>query len=310
MIVVKDIKDIEKLKLKKTAIALGKFDGVHRGHCEILKKLCEEKANGYTSLVFTFSGNPIYKGNPDDDKKLFTKEEQMLVYEKLGIDMVLIYPIDSGILGMTPYEFVKKILVEKLDVKKIVCGENFRFGKDRAGDALLLNELGKKFGYHTEIVQLIEAEGKVISSTAIRDMVKKGKMKEAEELLGHRYKIVGKVVHGNEIGRIIGTPTANIIPDESKVLPPNGVYLSLCNINGKIYRGVTNIGYKPTVKEIKKQLGVETHFLDFSGDLYNKVLEIEFVEFVRSEKKFKSIHELKNQLEQDKMFCKMSGLDK
>lgn len=310
MIVINNIEDIKKLKLQNTVAALGKFDGVHRGHCKIMEKLCEEKANGYTSLVFTFSGNPMYKDNPDKDKKLFTKEEQLLVYERLGIDVLLIYPIESGILKMEPDKFVTEMLVGQLGVKKIVCGENFRFGKNRTGDTSMLKELGQKYGYDTEIVELIQSEGIIISSTAIKELIKKASIVSANELLGYRYKIVGRVVHGNAIGRKIGTPTANIIPDENKILPPNGVYLTLCNIDGRMYKGITNIGCKPTINEVKKTVGVETYFLDFTGNLYDKILEIEFVSFVRNEQKFSNLSELKQQLEHDKRLCELSRVDK
>lgn len=304
MRIIKDILEIEKLKLNNTVVALGKFDGMHKGHYSIMEKLQKEKTNGFTSLVFTFSENPIYKG-----KKIFTNEEKFLVYEKLGIDIIIVYPIESGILTMSPKDFIEKILVERLGVKRIICGENFRFGKNRVGDSNLLKAFENKYNYTTEVLPLISYKGQLISSTTIRKNIQKGYLKAAKEMLGHGYFIVGKVVHGNEIGRTLDTPTANIIPSDDKLLPPNGVYISVCNIDGITYRGVTNIGYKPTVQQNEPVLGVETYFQDFSGNLYDKVLEIELISFIRGEEKFRGLDQLKEQLSRDKMVCKNEKLD-
>lgn len=245
----------------------------------------------------------------DKEKKIFTEEEKILAYEKQGIDIIVIYPIASGILDMTPEDFVKDILVDKLGAKKIVCGENFRFGKNRSGDTGILKILGDEYGYDTEIVPLLSINGNIISSTVIRKLINEGNIKKAEEMLGHKYIIAGRVVHGNAIGRTINTPTANIIPAENKLLPPNGVYISICNIDGIYYKGVTNIGYKPTIDKGEKQLGVETYFLDFEGDLYGKVLEIQLIRYLRPEKKFGGLKELKMQLQDDKDKCKNTGVD-
>lgn len=301
MRVIRDIEEIQKLELKNTAVALGKFDGVHKGHRMIMDRLCRAKTNGYISLVFTFSGNPNCRARAEEEeKKLFTEEEKLLVYEKLGIDIIIIYPLSSGILEMEPETFVKDILSEKLGAGLVICGENFRFGRGRRGDAELLSELSCHFGYTADIVPMMKLHDRVISSTVIRDMIKRGDIAAAEEMLGHRYTIVGKVVHGNAIGRTLDTPTANIEPDRDKLLPPNGVYISCCCIDGKMYKGVTNIGCKPTVRNDGDVMGVETCFLDFDGDLYGRILEIELMCFTRPEKKFSGLSELKAQLEKDK----------
>lgn len=302
--IIKDITEIEKLHMENTAVALGKFDGVHRGHRNIMEKLIREKTKGYTSLVFTFSRNPKTTHKNISEEKIFTEKEQMLVYEKTGIDIIIVYPINSGILNMSAEAFVKNILVDRLGVKKIICGENFRFGKDRLGDTDTLKRSGERYGFETEIVDMLSENGKIISSTVIRELIKEGKLEEAEKMLGHRFTIAGRVVYGNQIGRTLNTPTANIIPEKEKIIPPYGVYVSLCNIEGKYYRGVTNIGYKPTINEKEKQLGVETHFLDYSGNLYGKIIEIELVKHTRPEMKFDSTDDLKKQLIRDKENCR------
>lgn len=304
MKIIKDITEIEKLHMENTAVALGKFDGVHRGHRNIMERLIEEKTKGYTSLVFTFSRNPKTANKNISEEKIFTEKEQMLVYEKTGIDIIIVYPINSGILNMSAEAFVKNILVDRLGVKKIICGENFRFGKDRLGDTDTLKRSGERYGFETEIVDMLSENGKIISSTVIRELIKEGNLDEAEKMLGHRFTIAGRVVYGNQIGRTLDTPTANIIPEKEKIIPPYGVYVSLCNIDGKYYRGVTNIGYKPTIDEKEKQLGVETHFLDYSGNLYGEIIEIELVKYTRPEMKFDSTDDLKKQLIRDKESCR------
>ena len=304
MKIIKDINEIEKLHMENTVIALGKFDGVHRGHRNIMERLVREKNKGYTSLIFTFSGNPKYADKSICEEKIFTEKEQMLVYEKTGIDIIIVYPLNSGILNMSAEAFVKKILVDMLGVKKIICGENFRFGKYRTGDTDTLKMCGAEYGFETEVTDMLSENGRIISSTVIKELIREGRLEEAGKMLGHRFSIAGRVVCGNRIGRLMDTPTANIIPEKEKIIPPYGVYVSLCNIDGCCYRGITNIGYKPTVKEEEKQLGVETYFLDYSGDLYGKIIELELVKFTRPEMKFDSMEELRNQLIRDKEECR------
>lgn len=309
MKIIKDIAEIEKLHMENTVIALGKFDGVHRGHRNIMERLVKEKTKGYTSLVFTFSRNPKNTDEGMCEEKIFTEKEQMLVYEKTGIDIIIIYPLNSGILNMSAKMFIKNILVDMLGVKKIICGENFRFGRDRLGDTDTLKNEGMKYGFETEVIDMMSENGRIISSTAIRELIKEGRLEEAGKMLGHRFTIAGRVICGNQIGRTLDTPTANIIPEKEKIVPPCGVYVSLCNIEGRYYRGVTNIGYKPTIREKEKVLGVETFFLDYSGSLYGKIIEIELVKFIRPEMKFDSIDALKRQLITDKENCRNMVFD-
>lgn len=308
MKIIDKLSEIEELNIENTAVALGKFDGLHKGHLEVMRRLTEEKTNGLKALVFTFSNNPKNFLKPENEKKsgnkLFTVKEKLMVYERMGIDIIVVYPLETGILGMEPETFIKNILVDKLGVKKVVCGENFRYGKDRKGDTNSLKLLGKKYGFRADVLPMISDQGEVISSTLIRGLISDGEIEKANRLLGYQYTIVGKVVHGNEIGRTIDTPTANIIPDEDKLLPPFGVYLSLCDIDGKIYGGITNIGTKPTVTEDKKKITVETYFLNYAGDLYDRILEIKLVKHTRNEIKFSGLTQLKEQLEKDKDMCR------
>lgn len=301
MRVIKNIEEIEKLKLENTIVALGKFDGIHKGHYKIMNKLKEEKTNGLTSLVFTFSRNPSAGA---EDKKIFTEDEQIFMYEKLGTDIVIICPIESGILQMEAGQFIEEILIAKFGVKKIVCGENFRFGKNRMGDTKMLKEIGKEKCIEVKEITLLEEENEIISSTKIRKLISEGEIKRANMLLGHPYTITGKVIHGNKIGRTINTPTANIEPHENKILPPFGVYKSNVEIDGKIYKGVTNIGKKPTIKNGRNVVGVETYLFDFEMDIYGRTIQVEILDFVRKERKFDGIDKLMQQLEKDKLLCK------
>lgn len=311
MNIVRDISDIEQLNIEKAAVALGKFDGIHKGHRTILDKLVGEAARGLSSVVFTFDGNPgknrtdVSKNNVEiqqdyRDKKIFTENEKLLYLEKIGIDFVIICPLKKEILGMSPEEFVREILVKKIHTKKIFCGENFRFGKDREGTPNLLKELGTTYDYGTEMEKLLTENGSVVSSTIIRQLIGEGKIEEANKLMGHPYTIIGKVVHGNELGRTLDTPTANIIPDNEKLLPPNGVCISRCLIDGRSYTGITNIGCKPTISEEKKIIGVETHLIGYDGNLYDRLLELEIYTHTRPEMKFDSLETLKERLERDK----------
>ncbi len=303
MQIIESIEEIDKLILTNTAVALGKFEGLHKGHRAIIKKLAKEKENGLTPLVFTFSVSPRAVFESGEFKQIYTIQEQILLFEKLGIDILIIYPIESGILNYEAQQFIKELLVNKLGVKKIICGNDFRFGKGRVGDIDLLKRFGNVFGFEVDAIDKLTYDGNTISSSSIRQKIAEGKMEQAAIMLERPYSIIGKVIHGKAIGRTLNVPTANIVPGKEKILPPNGVYFSTCDIDGTTYKGVTNIGNKPTI-DGENAMGVETHFLDFEGDLYDKILEIKLYKYTRKEKKFKNLDELRNQLFRDIVDCK------
>ena len=198
---------------------------------------------------------------------------------------------------MEPEEFVSMI-VSRLNVKCIVVGDDFRFGHNRAGDHELLLKLAPKHGYELIVVDKLKDNGRDISSTYIREEVARGNIKKANSLLGYPYFIMGRVVHGKQLGRTIGIPTINMLPEAEKILPPFGVYASKVNVSDKWYLGITNIGRKPTI-EGENPVGVETYIIDFSQDVYDYVVTIELYDFLRPEKKFDSIEELKEQISGD-----------
>lgn len=281
-------------KIKNSALSLGKFDGIHRGHRLLLKKILEQP--GLHPTVFTFGavqGNGIMPG-----QQIYSKKEQRMILEDLGIEREIIFPFHEQTRNITAEEFVQDILVEKIDARLICVGEDFHFGRNRQGDVELLSRLADKYGYELQVYPKLTCDGENISSTRIRWELSTGKLDKVNELLGAPYFVCGEVVHGNALGRTIGMPTANIMPEPGKVLPVFGVYATTVEVDGKEYAGVTNIGLKPTVGA--ENATVETTLLDFSGDLYGKEMVVRFHHFLRQEKKFAGLKQLGEQMERDK----------
>lgn len=285
----------------ETAVSLGKFDGIHRGHGRLMECLKAKKKSGLKSVIFTFDIPPAQgMGKRERGKALTTNEEKISLFERHGIDYVLECPFTPEIRHMEPEDFVEMI-AGRLHVKSFVVGTDFHYGYQRRGDYLLLQKLSGRYGYGVEVVKKERDGGRDISSTLVREEVAAGRIEEANRLLGYRYFVQGVVMHGNEIGRSIGVPTANLIPPKEKLLPPFGVYVTrtdVCGKPGKPYFGMTNVGLKPTIQG-NNPVGVETHLFDFDGDLYGKTIKVEFCALVRLEKKFASIEALKQQLLQD-----------
>lgn len=286
------------LRLQNTAVSLGKFDGVHRGHRLLIDRILKEKEKGYTSVVFTFSLHPMSLFSDKELELIDTEEEKIEKLQNLGVDVLISYPFTKETANTEPEDFVRKVLVEQLDAKVIVVGSDYRFGKQRKGDVELLRKLSLEYGYELVVYDKLQIKHHIVSSTLIRNEISAGHMEFVEELLGEPYKVEGEVVYGNQIGRTIGAPTVNQLVSSTKLMPPNGVYASRVRMNGKIYDGVTNIGYKPTVTD-KKVKGVETHIFDYEGDLYGKNIIVELLHYTRAEKRFASVDELKQQIQKD-----------
>jgi len=297
------IADTTNFKIEeKTAVTLGKFDGLHKGHLKLIKKILAKREQMKT-VIFTFSIAPAELLNHKSAELLLTNEERRTFVEQLGLDYLVEYPFDMKIASMEPETFIKEILVDKLNAGYIAVGTDFRFGHKRKGDYRLLEKLSKKYGFILEVVDKEMFEGEEISSTLVRKEVSLGNMEKVNCLLGHPFSVIGEVLHGRKIGRTIGMPTTNLVPPCRKLLPPNGVYASKTVIDGRSYIGVTNIGHKPTVgREIEK--GVETYIFDFEGNLYEKIIEIQLFRFERPEEKFESLDALKEQLERDIQFSR------
>ena len=276
-------------QLKNSAVCIGKFDGLHRGHQSLIEELSRFSDCNKVLFTFAFSKAPY----------ILSPEEKRTKAEKLGIDTYVECPFDESLKAMTPKEFFEEILVRQCDARVICVGDDFHFGKDRAGDVDVLQKLAEEAGITCIIVKKKKMYDEIISSTRIREALAKGNLPLANELLGMPYMVQGEVVHGNEIGRTLDMPTANQIPDSRKILPPFGVYASKVSVDGMEYYGVTNLGVKPTIPG-ENQVGAETCLLQFDGDLYGKIIQVELCSFLRGERKFAGLEQLMHQMEADK----------
>lgn len=296
--------NINNCRIEKSVVALGKFDGVHLGHQAILEELKKEKNRDkeIKTVVITFSVSPEAVLSDKKLKYIMTDREKKEYFEHSGIDYLIDIKLDKEFLNISAQDFVKRYLSEKLGVVKVVCGKSFRFGRNRQGTTDFLCSMGKKLGFETKIVDYVTIEEKEISSTRIRTEILKGNLELVNKMLGHKYSIIGIVEHGREIGRTLCFPTINIQPPADKILPPNGVYASECVISDAIKAGVTNLGIKPTVGG--ERIGIETNIFDYSGNLYEQEVKICLLKFLRQEKKFDSIYELKKQIEKDILCAK------
>ncbi|MBQ7954424.1 MAG: bifunctional riboflavin kinase/FAD synthetase [Lachnospiraceae bacterium] len=281
-----------------TAVAMGKFDGVHIGHRRLLAEILEQKKNGLKACVFTFDPPPAVFFGMSDGKELTTKEEKRQIFEKMGVDILVEFPMNSKTAATEPETFVREVLVRQLKAVFVAAGSDVSFGHRGAGNAKLLKMLAKECRYEVKLIDKICLEQREISSTYVREAVEKGDVKLAARLLGEPYMVKGTVVHGKHLGHTLGFPTVNLVPEKEKLLPPAGVYYSLVQVDEKVYKGVTNVGYKPTVTE-EKVCGVETYIYDFDEEIYGKEICVSFCEFKRSEKKFDSLEELKCKIKED-----------
>ncbi len=289
---------------KGTALVIGKFDGLHRGHRALLKMLSEAKEeDGLQTAIFTFVKSPKEALEKTKQQYILTADEKRLFMENNGIDILVECPLEPEILSIEPEDFIEDILVGKLGVKRIFCGVDCGFGYKRRGNADLLKELEYKFGYKTTVIKKLQYDGRDISSTFIREEIEKGNIETVNELLGYPYTTIGVVEKGKQLGRTLGFPTFNIIPAEDKLLLPNGVYYTNSIIDGVKYPSITNIGTRPTVNG-DNSITIETNILDVSIDLYKKTVELEFFKFIRPEKKFSSIEELKATVKEDIRKCR------
>lgn len=280
-----------------TAIALGKFDGIHLGHQLLIDGLVKEKRKGRQALVFTFGENPNAVLTGGSKKNIYTSEEKAFYFSGLGIDILLEYPFTKEFASISPEDFVYQCLVKQLGVHSIYVGENFHFGRGRSGNVRLLQLLGEEYHFEVNVLAKKTIHGKIVSSTAIRDMLE-SHFYIANEMLGTPYFIYGEVVHGEHLGRKIGFPTINQQIPGNKLVPTFGVYASRVFIDGCYYRGISNLGKKPTVAG-KHQAGLETHILGYDGDLYGMKIQTELLYFIRPEEKFASVDALKKQIAND-----------
>ena len=276
MIIYESLEDVK--KIGETAVALGNFDGVHLGHQKLIKKMVDcAKSRRLKSLVFTFSNHP---------KDLLP-----------GVAKVKNIPFTHEIMTMIPKDFIEKILLDKFNMKAAFCGFNYRFGLKAAGNPDVLREFGRKDGFTVSEMEPFKIKDNIVSSSMIRTLIASGQVERCETYMGRNYEIGGEVVVGNRLGRKLGFSTSNLVIDETMVTPPNGVYVTYVDYNGKRYPSVTNVGTKPTVGEYEKN--VETHIFDFDKELYGKRIIVEFLKKTRDEVKFDDFQELSDQIVRD-----------
>ncbi|ABY94859.1 MULTISPECIES: bifunctional riboflavin kinase/FAD synthetase [Thermoanaerobacter] len=285
-------------------IALGNFDGVHIGHQELIKQaIALSKENNLASAVFTFKQHTSKILTPDKQPELITTyQKKVEILKQFNLDYGIFFDFTESFSKLTAEEFIKKILVELLNIKIAVVGHNYRFGYKALGNVDTLKKYSKIYSYKVYVVPPVIREGIVVSSSYIRELIKSGKVEEANSLLGRFFSLQGKVIHGQEIGRKLGFPTANLQISEDLVLPKAGVYVTRVKIEDKFYIAVTNVGSKPTFGG--KSISVESYILDYNENLYDKYLEVEFITRIRDEIKFQNLEALKEQVFKDINYAK------
>ncbi len=280
------------------AVAIGKFDGFHRGHRRLLEQLGQQREKGLATVVFTFVPSPAAFFSGELVRELTTGAEKRRIFAEAGVDYLIEYPFYREIADMEPETYIRRVLVERINARCIVAGDDVSYGRRGAGDYKLLQEKAGVYGYEVILIDKVLYEGREISSTYVREAVKQGDMELAAALLGAPYHIGGKIVHGQQFGRTIGMPTVNLIPPREKLLPPGGVYYSYVRLAGRIYPSITNIGVKPTVED-NAAMGVETYIYNFDEEVYGEALEVFLLRHTRPEMRFESVEALRAQLALD-----------
>lgn len=280
-----------------SAVALGKFDGVHIGHRWLLGQILEQKRHGLLAAVFTFdtSAAAFFGG---ESAELTTVDEKRRIFREMGVDVLIEFPLNRETAATEAPVFVTEYLVRRMRAAYICAGPDVSFGRGGAGDYALLERYAGQGGYRVELIPKVRLDGSDVSSTAVREAVRGGRMEKAAAMLGTPYSVTGVVEHGRQLGRTIGIPTANLLPPADKLLPPNGVYYASVRVDGQVYPAVSNIGCRPTVSDGHVP-GVETYLYGYDGDLYGRQIRVELLAFRRPERKFDSVESLRAQMERD-----------
>jgi riboflavin kinase/FMN adenylyltransferase len=288
-------------------VTIGTFDGVHLGHREVISELKRISAlSGGDSVVFTFEPHPriVISPNEDSIRLLSTKDEKISLMEQLGVGHLVIYPFTLEFSKLPYNEFVTSILVGMMKISSLVVGYDHRFGQGRKGDFSSLENLSKTLNFKVEQLSQLFVNSNVVSSTKIRQALEAGDIVKANHFLGYRYLLSGKVIEGKQLGRKLGFPTANIVTlEDHKLVPGDGVYAVFVQSGGEIYKGMLNVGIRPTVNYNADHKSIEVHIFDFDSDIYNTEITLYFVRKIRDEQKFAGIAELKEQLIKDREFA-------
>jgi riboflavin kinase/FMN adenylyltransferase len=292
-------RSLEQISLPACWLTIGVFDGVHRGHREIMARLISgAHASGLPAVALTFDPHPARVLGGRDLKSLTTPEERADLLAFLGVDEVITHPFDREVASLSAQDFIERVHAA-LGFRHLLTGYDFALGRGREGNNLRLAEIGQALGYSVEVVEAVGDESGVISSSAIRKLISVGDVTEAGKLLGHNYSLRGPVVHGDGRGRKINIPTANIGLPPEKMIPANGVYACRVRTTDGLHLAVTNVGVRPTFLPEGQSANVETHILDFGRELYGEEIELEFIARLRDEMKFPSVDALIEQIQSD-----------
>ena len=282
-------------------LAIGVFDGVHRGHQAVISTSAEHArtANG-TPVVVTFDPHPMKALRPNDAPHLLTATQHKIkLIRNVGVGHLLVIKFDKGFAATAPEDFVQQLVTHSKPLREICVGHEWSFGKGRRGNLALLRKLGEQFNFEVVgIPPVTLGNGELVSSTAIRHAVETGDLAKAAEMLGRDYTILGTVVRGDDLGKKIGFPTANLSA-HSEQFPPNGVYFAEAILEGSVYPGVVNLGYRPTVSSGKSERVLEIHLFEFDRDIYGQDVEVRFIRYLRPEQKFENMDALTRQIELD-----------
>ena len=297
----REITDITTFSTQQpTVLTIGTFDGVHLGHQKIIERVvATARQEGLLATIFTFFPHPRMVVQHDKSLKLIhTLEEKKQLLQQLGVDLLVVQSFNEAFAQLTAEEFVSTILVQHLNVKKVIIGYDHRFGRNRTANINDMRLFGEKYGFAVEEISVQEVDEVSVSSTKIREALNKGDVITAEHYLGTPYSLTGTVVHGLKLGRTLGYPTANIqVTEDYKLIPKDGVYAVYSYIGERKVYGMMSIGKNPTIEG--KGASIEVYFFDFNGDLYDRELTIYFVKYLREERKFSSVALLKKQLQDD-----------
>jgi riboflavin kinase / FMN adenylyltransferase len=299
MEILRSIAELESLR-GPLFLAIGVFDGVHLGHQAVISAATSHaRAADGTPVVMTFDPHPLKVLRPQHAPHLLTAtQHKIALIRDLGVEHLLVINFDRKFAATSPEEFVEELVMHSRPLREICVGHEWSFGKDRRGNLDLLKRLGVQLDFSVVGVPPVLVNGEVVSSTAIRQAVEKGDLAKGAEMLGREYTILGTVTHGNNLGKKIGFPTANLSA-HSEQFPPNGVYFAEARVNGVLYYGVINLGYRPTVSSGKSERVLEIHMLDFDRDIYGEDVEVRFMRHLRPERKFESLESLAQQIELD-----------
>jgi riboflavin kinase/FMN adenylyltransferase len=281
-------------------LAIGVFDGVHLGHQAVISTSAgHAKEAGGTAVVVTFDPHPVKVLRPRDAPHLLTATHHKIsLIRDLGVAHLLVLHFDHAFAATSPEDFVRQLVEHSRPLREICVGHEWSFGKGRAGNLALLKELGRAHGFNVIGVEAVKVNGEVVSSTAIRKAVEEGNLVKATQMLGREYTILGTVIRGAQLGRQLGFPTANLSA-HSEQFPPNGVYVGEARLSGTLYRGVANLGFRPTVAEGKPERLLELHLFDLDREIYGEEMEVRFLRYLRPEQKFADVEKLRAQIASD-----------